>query len=216
MGHPAYAGVTRKSGKRPVWTGRININENALTTPIFWRKPRKVFVNSMSDLFQDGVPTDLILRVWDVMARAHWHVFQVLTKRPDNMAKFIEAAAVRTLPNVWLGTSVESAEFGTRISCLQEVPAAVRFISFEPLVGPMGKVNLDGIHWAIVGGESGPGARPMEKEWVEELRTQCKEQKVAFFFKQWGGINKKAAGRVYRGRTWDEFPVAAGANFIAG
>jgi len=216
MGHPAYAGVTRRSGKGPVWTGRININENALGTPLGWRKPRKVFVNSMSDLFQDGVPAEFVSKVWDVMEKAHWHIFQILTKRPDNMFSVIKEAGLPMLPNVWLGTSVESAKFKKRIGLLQRAPAAVRFVSFEPLIGAVGNVNLDGVHWAIVGGESGHGARPMRKEWVEELRTQCKDQKVAFFFKQWGGANKKSAGRSYRGRTWDEFPAAAEAvNLVA-
>lgn len=215
MGHPAYVGVTRRSGKRPVWTGRINVNEKALAIPLGWRKPRKIFVNSMSDLFQDGVPTELISRVWDVMGSAYWHTFQILTKRPDNMFTVIKEAGFPTLANVWLGTSVESAKCKTRIGLLRRVPAAIRFISFEPVVGAVGKVNLDGIHWAIVGGESGPGARLMEKGWVEELRTQCTDQKVAFFFKQWGGTNKKSAGRIYQGRTWDEFPVTAKPDLIA-
>lgn len=215
MGHAAYTGVTRRSGKGPVWTGRVNINESALATPLTWRKPRKIFVNSMSDLFQDGVPMDLVSNVWDVMEEAHWHVFQILTKRPDNMFKVIKEATLRTLPNVWLGTSVESSKLKTRIGLLQQVPATVRFISFEPLIGRVGSVNLDDIHWAIVGGESGPRARPMEKVWVEELRMQCKDQGVAFFFKQWGGANKKSAGRVYRGRTWDDFPVALKADLLA-
>jgi protein gp37 len=206
MGHHAYEGVTRKSGKRPVWTGRMNLNENALSIPLHWRAPRKVFVNSMSDLFQEGISDDFVGRVWDVMRRADWHVFQVLTKRPDNMLRIISENRLPLLPNVWLGASVESGKYKSRIGLLRRVPAQVRFISFEPLIGAIGKVNLTGIHWAIVGGESGPGARPMRQEWVEEIRSQCKSQKVAFFFKQWGGVNKKSAGRVYRGRTWDEFP----------
>ena len=209
MGHPAYAGVTRKSGKRPVWTGRMNLNEEALSTPLRWRAPRKVFVNSMSDLFQDGIPDEFVKSVWDVMRQAHWHIFQVLTKRPDNMLRVITENRLPILPNVWLGTSVESGKYKSRITLLRRVPAQVRFISFEPLIGAIGKVNLNGMHWAIVGGESGPGARPMQQKWVEEIQTQCKTQKVAFFFKQWGGVNKKITGRVYRGRTWDEFPKKA-------
>lgn len=209
MDHPAYRGVTRKSGGRPIWTGRINLNEKALTAPLTWRTPKKVFVNSMSDLFQDDVPTELVANVWDVMATAHWHVFQVLTKRPDNMLKVVKDARLAVLPNVWLGTSVESLKYSARISILRRVPAAIRFISFEPLIGPIGKVNLKGIHWAIVGGESGPKARPMDKEWVEEIRMQCASQDVAFFFKQWGGTNKKSTGRIYRGRTWDAFPASS-------
>lgn len=206
MGHPAYKGVTRKSGGRPVWTGRINTNDKALAAPLTWRTPKKVFVNSMSDLFQDGVPVKLVADVWKVMAAAHWHIFQILTKRPDNMLKVVKEAKLPTLPNVWLGTSVESAKFKSRIGILRRVPAAVRFVSFEPLVGSVGKIDLSDIHWAIIGGESGPRARAMEKNWVEELRIQCEHQHVAFFFKQWGGTNKKSAGRLYQGRTWDDFP----------
>ena len=215
MEHPAYLGVTRKSGKRPVWTGRVNLNEGALSTPLRWRTPRKVFVNSMSDLFQDGVPDEFVKNVWSVMHRAHWHIFQVLTKRPDNMLRVITENQLPALHNVWLGTSVESGKYKSRITLLRRVPAQIRFISFEPLIGAIGKVNLNGVHWAIVGGESGPGARPMEQKWVEEIRSQCKTQKVAFFFKQWGGINKKSAGRIYRGRTWDEYPKALPTNSIA-
>lgn len=206
MEHPAYENVTRKSGKRPVWTGRIHINEETLSTPLHWRSPKKVFVNSMSDLFQEGIPDDYVVRVWNVMQQAHWHIFQVLTKRPDNMLRVIKQNKLSPLPNVWLGTSVESGQYKSRIGILRRVPAYIRFISFEPLIGPIGKVNLKDVHWAIVGGESGPGARLMEKDWVEDIRSQCKTQKVAFFFKQWGGVNKKSAGRIYRGRTWDEYP----------
>jgi protein gp37 len=206
MKHPAYEGVTRKSGGRPVWTGRMNLNEDALTAPLHWRAPRKVFVNSMSDLFQEKMSDAFVRRVWDVMEQAHWHIFQVLTKRPDNMLRIVSENRLPTLPNVWLGTSVESGKYKSRIALLRKVPAQVRFISFEPLIGAIGKVKLDGVHWAIVGGESGPKARPMLTEWVDEIRTQCEAQDVAFFFKQWGGVNKKSTGRVYRGRTWDAFP----------
>lgn len=203
---PAYAGVTRRSGKRSVWSGRINLNETAISIPLRWRAPKKVFVNSMSDLFQDDIPDDFIRKVWEVMRRADWHIFQVLTKRPENMLRVISENRLPLLPNVWLGTSVESGDYKERIRLLRRVPSRVRFVSFEPLIGAIGKVNLNGVHWAIVGGESGPGARAMELRWVEEIRTQCETQKVAFFFKQWGGVNKKRAGRIYRGRTWDEYP----------
>lgn len=208
MGHPSYVGVTRKSGGRPVWTGRLHLVEKALAAPLGWRKPRKIFVNSMSDLFQEGVPSAFIARVWSVMQRADWHVFQVLTKRPENMLKVMRESGLPTLPNVWLGTSVESAAYAVRIDSLRQVPAAIRFVSFEPLVGPVGQLRMDNIHWAIIGGESGPRARAMDERWVDEIRLQCSEQDVAFFFKQWGGTNKKAAGRRYRGRTWDEFPAS--------
>lgn len=208
MRHPSYASTTRKSGGRPVWTGQIHLIEKSLVIPLSWRKPRKIFVNSMSDLFQDGVPLKFIDRVWDAMEEANWHTYQILTKRPENMLSVLKKLGRRALPNVWLGTSVESGKYKARIAKLREVPAHVRFISFEPLIGSIGETCLAGIHWAIVGGESGPGARPMKPDWVEEIRQQCKNQKVQFFFKQWGGTNKKAAGREYRGRTWDSFPTA--------
>jgi protein gp37 len=206
MDHPAYAGVVRKSGGRPVWTGKIHLVEKALAIPLSWRKPRKIFVNSMSDLFQDGVPTQFIDRIWNTMEQAYWHTYQILTKRPENMLKVLDVLGRDPLPNVWLGTSVESGKYKGRIASLQKIPARIRFISFEPLIGSVGKVNLSGIHWAIVGGESGPRARSMATHWIEEIRLQCRQQKVEFFFKQWGGTNKKAAGRSYRGRTWNSFP----------
>ena len=208
MGHPLYEGVTRKSGGRPKWTGKLHFNEAALEMPLKWRKPRRIFVNSMSDLFQDGISADFIGRVWAVMAEARQHTFQILTKRPENMLRVVGDGALPVLPNVWLGTSVESAEFKTRIDALRLVPARVRFISFEPLLGPIGDVDLFDIHWAIVGGESGPRSRPMESDWVADILRQSQEQDVAFFFKQWGGTNKKAAGRSFRRRTWDEYPDA--------
>jgi protein gp37 len=207
MRHPAYATTTRKSGKRSVWTGKIHLIEKALAAPLSWRKPRKIFVNSMSDLFQDGVPAQFIDRVWDTMEEANWHTYQILTKRPENMLHVLTALGREPLPNVWLGTSVESSKYKERISQIRKVPSYIRFISFEPLIDSIGKVDLSDIHWAIVGGESGPGARPMKATWVEEIHRQCKQQKVKFFFKQWGGTNKKAAGRKYRGRTWDSFPA---------
>jgi protein gp37 len=163
----------------------------------------------MSDLFQDGVPAEFIARVWTVMGKAHQHTFQILTKRPENMLAILRGPDFPILPNVWLGTSVESAKYCSRIATLRQVPAAVRFISFEPLLASVGKVALAGVHWAIVGGESGPKARPMEEKWVDAIARQCAAQQVAFFFKQWGGVNKKAAGRIYDGRTWDDYPNAA-------
>lgn len=207
MGLEAYQGTTRKSGSRYVWTGKFNLNPNVLEQPVLWKKPRRIFANSMSDLFQDGVPDDFIMAVWDVMARASQHQFQILTKRPDNMAQRVKLLSLGTLSNVWLGTSIESADVLHRLDDLRKVPAAIRFISFEPLLGPVGHMTLQGIDWAIVGGESGPHARPMNSEWVDEIHAQCDAQHVAFFFKQWGGRNKKAAGRTYRGQFWDQFPV---------
>jgi len=207
MSVEAYKGTTRKSGSRYVWTGRFNLNYNVLERPIAWKKPRRIFANSMSDLFQDGVPENFIKSVWDVMARAPQHQFQILTKRPDNMARVVKSLTLENLPNVWLGTSIESAEVLNRLDDLKKVRAAIRFISFEPLLGSVGKLKLKGIDWAIVGGESGPHARPMNADWVDEIHQQCDAQRVAFFFKQWGGTNKKAAGRTYQGRTWDQFPI---------
>ena len=206
MQHPSYKAVTRKSGNRQVWTGRIHTNDAALEVPLRWRQPRRVFVNSMSDLFQDGVPADFIAKVWNVMERAHWHSFQVLTKRPDNMRDVLKQAKLPLLPNVWLGTSVESAAYAHRIKILRTIPAAVRFVSFEPLLGYVGRPSLNGIHWAIVGGESGPSARPMDPEWVAVIQENCDKNGTAFFFKQWGGVNKKKSGRKLNGRTWDEYP----------
>jgi len=207
IGHPSYAGVTRKSGGRPVWTGKVVLNEKSLTVPMRWRSPRKIFVNSMSDLFQEGVPAPFIRKVWDTMATAHWHVFQVLTKRPERMLEIVTKHRLPELANVWLGTSVESGDHKDRIALLRRTPARVRFVSFEPLIAPVGRVNLKGVHWAIVGGESGPKARPMDATWVDEIERQCRRDGAAFFFKQWGGTNKKAAGRTYRGQVWDEFPA---------
>ncbi|HEX3943604.1 MAG TPA: phage Gp37/Gp68 family protein [Rhizomicrobium sp.] len=206
MGHPAYENVTRKVNGKPVWTGTLHLNEQALMTPLRWRAPRKIFVNSMSDLFQDGIPAEFIERIWNVMAQTPQHIFQILTKRPENMLRVITANRLTLLPNIWLGTSVESRKYVGRIDDLQSVPAHVRFISYEPLLAPIGRVDMTGIHWAIVGGESGPRARSMKASWVDEIRTQCEEQSVAFFFKQWGGTNKKASGRSYLGRTWDNYP----------
>jgi protein gp37 len=206
MGMAKYAGTTRKSGRRHVWTGRVNIDAASLTAPLAWKKPQRIFVNSMSDLFQESVEEDFIRRVWQVMAQAHWHSFQILTKRPERMLEILSRSTFATLPNVWLGTSIENEDHIGRIDVLRRVPAAVRFISFEPLLGPIIEPDLSGIHWAIVGGESGPRARPMEPWWVEALRAACAEQGVAFFFKQWGGTRKKKTGRLLDGKTWDEYP----------
>jgi protein gp37 len=206
MGHKNYVGTVRKSGGRPVWTGKVKQLDAALDVPLKWKKPRKIFVNSMSDLFQDGVPEEFISRVWATMIAADQHVYQVLTKRPENMKRMIDNLKLKAAKHIWLGTSVESEKFTHRIDILRSVNAGVRFVSFEPLLDAVGKVNLKKIDWAIVGGESGPSARPMDAAWVDEIRTQCEKSETAFFFKQWGGTNKKATGREYRGRTWDEYP----------
>jgi protein gp37 len=195
MGMQKYEGTTRKSGKRQVWTGPINVDQRTLAAPLTWRKPQRIFVNSMSDLFQEALAEELVRRVWQIMEQAHWHTFQILTKRPERMLLLLSQVGFRVLPNVWLGTSVESEEQVCRIDVLRRTPAAVRFVSFEPLLGAISDPYLAAIHWAIVGGESGPGARPMEREWVEDLRDSCVRQGVAFFFKQWGGRRKKATGR---------------------
>lgn len=205
MGVPKYAGLTRKSGDRHVWTGAVSLDQGGLDAPKSWRKPRLIFVNSMSDLFQDAVPFDFIRQVWATMAATPQHTYQILTKRPDRMAEI--APDLRLLPNVWLGTSVENDAVLDRLESLRATRAAVRFVSFEPLIGSVAGANLADIHWAIVGGESGPRARPMREDWVDEIYDACEEAGAAFFFKQWGGRNKKAAGRTYRDRTWDELPA---------
>lgn len=206
MGLERYQGTTRRSGSRHVWSGKIVLDKDALDIPLNWRKPRHIFVNSMSDLFHEGVPETFIRDVWSAMEAANQHTYQILTKRPDRMLDILGKAAFRKLPNVWLGTSVENEAATPRIDILRKIPAAIRFVSFEPLIGGIGKPSMKGIHWAIVGGESGPNARPMDRQWVGEILQICRRQDVAFFFKQWGGKNKKAAGRSYRGKIWDEMP----------
>jgi protein gp37 len=211
MGQAKYRGTTRKSGGRHVWTGHIRLDEMSLALPSTWRAPKRIFVNSMSDLFHEDVPSDYIRRVWSVMADTPHHTFQILTKRPARMAEVLCQRSFAKLPNVWLGTSVEAAAQLCRLQELRLVPAAVRFVSFEPLLGPVGTPTLSGVDWAIVGGESGPRARGMDPSWVDEIRRACQAQSVAFFFKQWGGSNKKTTGRVLHGRTWDEYPVTVDA-----
>ncbi|TIQ96703.1 DUF5131 family protein [Mesorhizobium sp.] len=206
MGVDKYAGLTRKTGGRAKWTGQIFLDRNALSIPATWSKPRRVFVNSMSDLFHADVPADFIADVWKVMAETPRHTYQILTKRPDRMVEIVPG--LPKLPNVWLGTSVEDSRVLHRVDELRLVPAAVRFISFEPLIGSVAGASLRDIHWAIVGGESGPGARFMDAAWVDEIQRMCRGAGTAFFFKQWGGKNKKAAGRVLNGRTYDEMPAA--------
>ncbi len=205
MGADKYRGLTRKSGNRHVWTGRVTLDTKALQMPLRWRKPRMIFVNSMSDLFQDAVPVDFIRAVWATMAEAKQHTFQVLTKRAERMAEIS-----RTLPilsNVWLGVSVESGEHVSRLDHLRRASAAIRFASFEPLLGSVGDADLSSIDWAIVGGESGPGARTMDQSWVRQIRGACRQHGTAFFFKQWGGKNKARTGRLLDGQVWNEFPI---------
>jgi protein gp37 len=180
-----------------------------LTEPFFWRSPKLVFVNSMSDLFQPGVPDDYIEAVCHVMTKANWHTFQVLTKRSERLKNLLNGRLrfAAEQEHIWWGVSVEDHEYGLpRIADLQETNASVRFLSIEPLLEDLGAFDLSGIHWAIVGGESGPGARLMLEDWVLSIRDQCHESHVPFFFKQWGGVRKKEKGRMLEGRTYDEYP----------
>lgn len=200
-----YEGTAKRARDgRPVFAGRINLDRASLDIPLGWRKPKRVFVNSMSDLFHADVPEGFIRRVFGVMERCPQHQFQILTKRPERAAEL--APRLSWPENVWMGTSVESAMYVHRVHDLRRIGAAVRFLSVEPLLGRIRRLPLDGIHWVIVGGESGPGARPMESEWVTEIRDQCIAKDVSFFFKQWGGVRKCETGRVLEGRTWDEMP----------
>ncbi len=180
-----------------------------LTEPLTWRSPKLVFVNSMSDLFQTGVPDEYVLAVTEVMATASWHTFQVLTKRSERLREMLRTALKQHahLEHVWWGVSVEDRKYGVpRIEHLRETPAKMRFLSIEPLLEDLGPIDLTGISWVIVGGESGPGARPMRKEWVTSIHEQCREYEVPFFFKQWGGVRKARNGRLLNGRTYDEYP----------
>lgn len=196
MGHANYANGFK-----------LAMHEHALEMPLKWKKPQTIFVNSMSDLFHKDVTDVFIKKVFDVMKHTPWHTFQILTKRADRLAEFH-----KELPwtkNVWMGVSVENDNYKYRIDLLRNTGAQVKFVSFEPLIGSPGRVNLNDIDWAIVGGESGPMARYMSPEWVADLRDQCLAQKAPFFFKQWGGFNKKKTGRLLDGRTWDEMPCVS-------
>src|SRR6266568_2309162 len=184
---------------------QVTLHPDLLDVPRSWRQPRVVFVNSMSDLFHDDVPLAYIQRVFATMRDCPHHTFQVLTKRSERLAKL--APQLPWPNNVWMGVSVEDARVIHRVADLQSVPAAVRFLSLEPLIGPLDALPLEGIHWVIVGGESGPGARPMQLAWVESILLQCRHAGVPFFFKQWGGAKKKRKGRVLHGHTYNEFPV---------
>ncbi|MDD5222686.1 MAG: phage Gp37/Gp68 family protein [bacterium] len=186
---------------------QISLHEHALDLPLEWKKPQMVFVNSMSDLFHDKVPEAFIRKVFDIMRRASWHTFQVLTKRAERMETI--GRKLDWPANVWMGVSIETPKYLNRLNHLRRTPARVRFISFEPLLEAFDKVDLENIHWVIIGGESGPMARPMDKAWVTKIQDQCLSDRVPFFFKQWGGTNKKKAGRLLDGRTWDELPGQA-------
>lgn len=190
----------------------LRLVREKLADPLRWRKPRRIFVNSMSDLFHEGVPDDYIRDVADLMAAADWHTFQVLTKRAERMRQLLEGKLLPfvDLGHIWWGVSVENCKHGLpRIEHLRAAPAAMRFLSVEPLLEDLGPLNLAGIRWVIVGGESGPGARPMEKAWVRRIRDQCRSAKVPFFFKQWGGVRRSERGRRLDGRTYSEFPKEA-------
>lgn len=208
MGQPKYVGTTRLSGGRAKWNGVIRTDEESLKLPATWKTGRMIFVNSMADLFHEKVPLAFIKRVFETMAQTPQHTYQILTKRAGRLEKL--AGKLEWPQNIWMGVSVESADYFWRIDHLRQTPAAVKFLSLEPLLGPLENMDLQGIDWAIAGGESGPGARPMEIEWVRSIRDQCISADVAFHFKQWGGVNKKKTGRMLDGRSWDDFPGKRG------
>jgi len=196
MGHPRY-----RNGFE------LTMHEDALETPLRWRAPQIIFVNSMSDLFHEYLPLSFIRRVFEVMERASWHRFQVLTKRARRLAEL--AGELPWPGNVWMGVSVETQDYAPRIDELRKTPARVKFASFEPLLGPVETVDLDGLDWVIAGGESGPGARPMNADWVRAIRDLCRKKEIPFFFKQWGGRDRKRAGRMLDGRLWSQYPETA-------
>ncbi|MFQ5597700.1 MAG: DUF5131 family protein [Nitrospiria bacterium] len=180
-----------------LWAERLDL-------PLAWKKPRTIFANSMSDLFHEEVPLSFIKKVFRTMEKASWHTFQILTKRSERMLRL--APKLNWPSNMWMGVSIENNKYLWRADHLRETPAAVKFLSLEPLLGPLSAINLFGIDWVIVGGESGPGAQPMDPQWVIDIRDRCIKKDVPFFFKQWGGVQKKRTGRILEGRTWDEMP----------
>ena len=186
----------------------LTLRPDRISQPLAWRRPRMIFVNSMSDLFHKEIPREFIDRVFDTMEAASWHVFQVLTKRSTLMRDYLRHryGDFKAPPHIWLGVSVENGAATKRIKHLQQSPASIRFLSIEPLIGPVGTMDLAGIHWVIAGGESGPNARPMDIDWARDIRDQCARSGVAFFFKQWGGIRPKSGGRALDGREWNELP----------
>lgn len=191
----------------------LTIHEHLLEQPLEWKKPKRIFVNSMSDTFHEDVPAEIIHRIFDTMNRAYWHQFQVLTKRSERLLEL--DPHLDWGENIWMGVTVERADYIHRIDDLRATGSHIKFLSLEPLLGPIPMLNLEGIDWVIVGGESGPGARPMSEEWVLEIRDQCITNGTAFFFKQGGGFNKKKAGRMLEGRTWDEYPDQRGMDITA-
>ena len=182
----------------------VTLQPQMLEHPLHWKAPRSIFVNSMSDLFHDEVPLSYVQQVFDVMNRANWHQYQILTKRAERVQEL--SPKLKWAPHIWMGVSVENEKYLYRVDHLRKTGAHVKFLSLEPLLGPLHKMNLRGIDWAIVGGESGPGARPVDPAWVTDIRDQCVKANVAFFFKQWGGVQKKKTGRILEGRTWSEMP----------
>ena len=191
----------------------LTLRPERLSQPLSWKRPRMIFVNSMSDLFHKDVPTEFIDKVFDTMEAADWHVFQILTKRSPIMRDYLRRRyGSRLVPrHIWCGVSVEDDKAAARIRHLQDAPITTRFLSIEPLLGPVGDIDIEGVSWVIVGGESGPGARPMDADWVREIRDNCLNSEVPFFFKQWGGVFKKRTGRILDGRTWDQMPQPASA-----
>lgn len=187
----------------------LTVHEHAVELPLRWKKPQRIFVNSMSDLFHKDVPVEFIQRVFAVMRRANWHQYQVLTKRSERLLEL--DPVLEWAPHIWMGVSVESSDYRYRIDHLRKTRAHIKFLSLEPLLGPLPALDLQGIDWVIVGGESGPGARPMEHSWVVDIRNQCQQANVAFFFKQWGGVNKKRSGRELDGSTYDAMPATRSA-----
>lgn len=204
MGQEKYQGITRISGGRAKWNGEVKLDHAALELPKRWRASKIIFVNSMSDLFHEKVPSEFIRAVFKTMEDTPQHTYQVLTKRGERLQEL--SPSLKWSPNIWMGVSVESEGYTSRIDCLRRSGAAIKFLSLEPLLGPLDNLNLDGIDWAIAGGESGPGARRMNPDWVRSIRDQCNRNGIAFHFKQWGGVNKKKTGRLLDGRTWDEMP----------
>lgn len=207
MGNPRYQADGRAETSGPGFG--VTLHPDLVGLPLAWSRPRLVFVNSMSDLFHPRVPESFIADVFATMEACSQHTFQILTKRPKRMAGVLQRVRPDPLPNVWLGTSVEAESVLWRVDALRHVPAAVRFLSAEPLLGALPGLNLEAVDWVITGGESGPGARPIEREWVIDIRDRCVAADVAFFHKQWGGRTPKAGGRELDGRTWDELPTSA-------
>jgi protein gp37 len=193
---------------------KVTLHPDQLELPLRWRRPKRIFVNSMSDLFHEHVPEDFIRRVLRTAAYSPWHSYQILTKRAERLAKL--APRFQWPENVWQGVSIESDDYAWRADYLRQVPAAVRFLSIEPLLGPIKKLSINGINWVIVGGESGPGARPLHADWVRSVRDQCWKHGVPFFFKQWGGRSPKAGGRELDGREWNELPVGSRVSVACG